>query len=163
MEQIRRIREKQDQLITLINATFDEIVAELERTTQGTQNYESDYESIYPITNTAGFKGKKPIAVLFQEERIITPTWKSVVEKILTEVMKNEENKNRIMSLRDKLYGRVRNRISESEEGMRSAIKLEENLYIETHYDTETLMKLLLQILDEIKYDYNKIKIIIKN
>ena len=46
---------------------------------------------------------------------------------------------------------------------MRSPLKLCDELYIETHYDTETLMKLLLEILDSISYDYNDIKVVIKN
>lgn len=46
---------------------------------------------------------------------------------------------------------------------MRSLLKLNEKLYIETHYDTETLMNFMIQILSKIYYDYNKIEIVIKN
>ena len=46
---------------------------------------------------------------------------------------------------------------------MKSPLKISENIYIETHYDTESLMKLLIQVLNEISYDYNNIKIVIKN
>ena len=46
---------------------------------------------------------------------------------------------------------------------MRNSVEICEGLYIETHYDTVMLMNLLLQILNEIGYDYSKINIIIKN
>ena len=67
------------------------------------------------------------------------------------------------MALRDKILGRKRTRVSSSNVTMRSPLKLNEKLYIETHYDTETLMNFLIQILSEIHYDYNNIEIVIKN
>ena len=67
------------------------------------------------------------------------------------------------MLLRDKLLGRVRKRLSKTDEDMRSPLKINDNLFIETHYDTETLIKLLLEILEEISYDYNDIQVVIKN
>lgn len=71
--------------------------------------------------------------------------------------------KNRIMALRDKLLGRVRKRLSKTSNDMRSSLKIDDNLFIETHYDTETLVKLLLEILEEISYDYNEIQVVIKS
>ena len=108
-------------------------------------------------------KGKKPIAVKMGDQRIITPTWKKVVENILKEVIKDEHMKKKVLSLRDILLGRVRTRISKYSDNMRSPIELCKELYIETHYDTETLMNFLLQILTEIHYDYHHVKVIIKN
>lgn len=163
MNKIKYIREKQNELLAIINSTFDELVRELEKTKIEEQEYEKEYESIYPITNTAGFRGKKPIAVLFKDERIIAPTWKSVVKVILQEIIKDSKMKNKLKALSDKLLGRVRKRLSTNSDGMRSPVKICEGLYIETHYDTEMLMNLLLQILNEIDYDYNNIKIVIKN
>lgn len=163
MEMARKIRERQNQLLVMINSTFDEIVREVEQLGREESGYEEQYESMYPITNTTGFKGKKVIAVKFGENRIITPTWKIVVETILKEVIKDEVMKERIMLLRDRLLGRVRKRISSSSDNMRSPIELCDNLYIETHYDTETLMNLLITILDEIRYDYTQINVVIKN
>lgn len=163
MNIINDIREKQNQLIVMINATFDEIVRKVEDLQSGSNEYEIEYESAYPITNTTGFKGKKPIAVKISNERITTPTWKIVVEKILKQVLKEKEMEDRLMALRDKILGRKRTRVSSSDVTMRSPLKLNENLYVETHYDTETLMNFLIQILSEIHYDYNSIEIIIKN
>ncbi len=157
------IREKQNELVAMINTTFDEIVNEVEKAKIEDNDYEKEYESIYPITNTFGLKGKKPIAILMNNKRIITPTWKSVVKTVLQEIIKEKEMKNKLEALNDKLLGRVRKRLSNKPEGMRSPVEISENLYIETHYDTEMLMSLLIQILNEIHYDYNNISIVIKN
>ena len=47
---------------------------------------------------------------------------------------------------------------------MRSPLKIEDNLYVETHYDTETLLKILTtRILDVIGYDYRDITITVRN
>ena len=163
MNLINEIRENQNQLILMINTTFDELVKKVERVQSGEENIEMDYEITYPITNTSVFKGKKPIAVKIGNERIITPTWKKVVESILKRVLEDEKMKDKIFALRDVLLGRVRTRVSKRQNQMRSPLKLCDELYIETHYDTETLMKLLLEILDSISYDYNDIKVVLKN
>lgn len=163
MNLINEIRENQNQLILMINTTFDELVKKVEKMQRGEENDEMEYEITYPITNTSVFKGKKPIAVKIQNKRVITPTWKKVVETILKEVLEDEQMKNKIFGLRDVLLGRVRTRVSKKKNQMRSPLKLCDELYIETHYDTETLMNLLLEILNSISYDYNNIKVVIKN
>ena len=163
MNIVNDIREKQNQLIVMVNTIFDEIIKEVENLSIGEGSCNIEYESLYPITNTTGFKGKKPIAVIFNGKRIITPTWKVVVEIILNEILKDSIMKNRILDLRDRLLGRKRKRLSAQPQGMHTPLKLDKDLYIETHYDTETLMNLLLQILNEIYYDYSNIKIVIKN
>lgn len=163
MNLINEIRENQNQLILMINTTFDELVKKVEKMQRGEENDEMEYEITYPITNTSVFKGKKPIAVKIQNKRVITPTWKKVVENILKEVLEDEQMKNKIFGLRDVLLGRVRTRVSKKKNQMRSPLKLCDELYIETHYDTETLMNLLLEILNSISYDYNNIKVVIKN
>lgn len=160
---INEIRKKQDELIVMINSTFDEIVKEVSKLNQSNNFIEDEYELIYPLTNTAGFKSKKVIAVIINDKRIITPTWKSVVEAILSDALKSKKTKDKIYNLRDKILGRKRKRLSSTSKDMRSPLNLDKNLFIETHYDTETLMNLLLQILNEVSYDYSKIKIVIKN
>lgn len=163
MNLVNDIREKQNQMIIMINNMFDELVKEVSNINieQGEKN--DNFETILPLTNTKIFKGKKSIAVIFGEKRVITPTWKVVVEKILKEVLKQDEMKQKLYELNDKLLGRKRTRLSKTPDDMRKPLELCENLYIETHYDTETLMNLLLQILNDIEYDYRDIKVAIKN
>lgn len=163
MNLIKEIREKQNELIFMINSTFEDLVKKIEKIEIKESEFESEYETIYPITNTTGLKGKKPIAIIYNGKRQTTPTWKSVVNNILKEVIKDETMKDRILSLRDKLLGRVRKRLSDTDDDMRSPLKIDHNLYIETHYDTETLIRLLLEILEDISYDYNDIQVVIKN
>lgn len=163
MNIINDIREKQNQLIVMINTVFDEIVKEVEQLTLEENMTITEYESVYPVTNSTGFKGRKPIAVIIEGKRMTTPTWKKVVENVLIEVIKEENMKKKIFDLRDILLGRIRTRLSRKSDNMRSPIKLCDNLYIETHYDTETLIKLLIEILSEISYDYNKIKVVVKS
>lgn len=160
---ISNIRKKQDELILMINSVFDEIVNEIALTNAAEPIHNSEYEVMYPVTNTSGFKGKKVIAVILNGERKITPTWKSAFKLILQDAIKDSNRKQKLYSLCDKLLGRKRTRLSASSQNMRSPIELDNNLYVEAHYDTETLMNLLLQILNEIGYDYTNIKIAIKN
>lgn len=163
MNLINNIKEKQNEIIMIVNTLFDELIKEVSNIEVEQREGTNDFENILPLTNTKIFKGKKPIAVIFGENRIITPTWKVVVETIFKEVLKEENMKEKLYSLSDKVLGRKRTRLSKSPDEMRKPLKLEKNLYIETHYDTETLMNLLLQILNDISYNYNDIKVAIKN
>lgn len=160
---VNEIRKKQDEILLMVNSAFDEIVRDVSGLTQDNVDTDNEYEVTYPITNTTGFKSKKVIAVILNGQRIIAPTWKNVFKIILTDAITDQEKKRKLYSLCDRLLGRKRTRLSSSSNNMRSPLKLADDLYVETHYDTETLMNLLLQILNEISYDYSAIKIVIKN
>ena len=163
MNLVNEIREKQNEIIMIVNTLFDELVNEVSNIKVEQNEKINNFENILPLSNTKVFKGKKPIAVIFGENRIKTPTWKIVIETILKEVLKEENMKEKLYDLSDKLLGRKRTRLTESPEEMRKPLKLDDNLYIETHYDTETLMNLLLQILNDISYNYKDIKVAIRN
>jgi len=160
---INDIRKRQDEIIVMINSTFDEIIREVARLNNCDVIEINEYEVKHPLTNTAGFKSKKVIAVIMNGERIIAPTWKNVVKIILSDALKNEEKRNKLYHLRDRILGRSRTRLSSNDSEMRSPLKLDNDLYVETHYDTETLMNLLIQILNQISYDYSGIQIVIKS
>lgn len=160
---VNEIRKKQDEIIVMINSSFEEIIKEVSQISKSDIKENNDYEIIYPLTNTSGFKNKKVIAVILNDKRIIAPTWKSAVSIILSDALKNDDIKNKMYNLCDKLLGRKRTRLSSKSDGMRSPLELDENLYIETHYDTETLMNLLLQVLNEVSYDYSTVRIAIKS
>ena len=162
MDFIKAIREFQNEINIEINNFCEKMIQEL-KNTENISTLEKEYVSTYPITNATFFKGKKPVEVLVNDQAISTPTWKKVVETILKEVIKDEVMESRMLGLRDIMAGRVRNRVSSSSTNMRSPLKITDKLYIESHYDTETLMKLLLTILNEINYDYDNIKIKIRN
>ena len=152
MNLVEELREKKTQLIITIDTTFEEMIRKVESLESGELKSQNSYESIFPLASCSTFKGKKPISVTFGKENIVTPTWKSVVEM-----------KEKLLALRNRILGRVRNRIAATNDNMRSPIKVCEDLYIESHYDTKMLLDLLIQILNEIHFDYSKIKVTIKN
>lgn len=124
-----------------------------------------NYEIIYPLTVGTGiFKGKRPIGTIFANgERIETPTWKSVVTELLKNCYKNKGQKQELLNLRGKVLGRNRVLLGSETGKMRSPAQIDEALYVETHYDTETLLRIVTtRILDEVGYDYSKIRIAIK-
>ncbi len=159
---ISQIRKKQDELIVMINSTFDEIVNDISRMNISNVKEDNEFEVTYPLTNKAGFKGEKVVAVILNGKRVISPTWKNVVKIILEDALNDEERLDKMHKLSNVLLGRKRNRVSSNPDDMRSPLKICKDLYVETHYDTETLINLLLEILNNISYDYSKIMISIK-
>ena len=67
------------------------------------------------------------------------------------------------MDLRGKILGRNRVLLGSEVGKMRSPIKIDEALYAETHYDAETLLRILTtRILDAVDYDYSGIRIAVQ-
>jgi hypothetical protein len=120
------------------------------------------FELIYPLrVHTSLFIGKKPSAILFGDERVDVKTWRQVVGVILTRC--DSEHHERLMYLRDKVHGKIRTIFSASDFGMRRPLKIREDMYIETHYGSATMMYILRDlILAYTGFDCSDIRIVIK-
>jgi hypothetical protein len=120
------------------------------------------FELIYPLRiNTSLFIGKKPSAILFGDERVDVKTWRQVVGVILARC--DSEQHERLMYLRDKIHGKVRTILSASDSGMRRPLKIREDMYIETHYGSATMMYILRDlVLAHTGFDCSDIRLILK-
>ena len=168
MDTIQELQNFRTQLIQEINVAFDTMIQNLrtEQTSIDFANENREYETLYPLSVGSGiFKGKKPTGVKFPDgTRVDVPTWKKVVEVILQQCNKEPANHSKLMALRGKLAGRDRVFLGKERGDMRSPVKIDKYLYIETHYDTETLLRILTtRILDAVQYDYSGILIAIRN
>ena len=166
MDIIQELQNYRTQLIQEINVTFDRIIQSL-RTEQNPIEHVAEvreYETIYPLTAATGiFKGKKPSEVRFPDGTCVdVRTWKNVVEAILDKCNNTLIYHSQLQKLCGKVGGRERVFLARTGVGMRSPVKIDEEIYIETHYDTETLLRILTtRILDPIDYDYRGITITI--
>lgn len=168
MDTIKELQNYRTQLIQEINLFFDGMIQNLrmEQTPNETVAEVREYESIYPLTAATGiFKGKKPTGVRFPDgTRIDVPTWKKVVEVILQRCNNVPAKHKELKNLCGKVSGRERVFLASQPDNMRSPIEVDDNIYVETHYDTETLLRILTtRILEPIQYDYTGITIAIRN
>ena len=127
---------------------------------------EEPYESRYPLTAGAGiFKGTKPTTVIFSgRTQVHVSTWKQVVAVVMEECLKSDQNRRKLVELRGSISGRKRLLLAKTGTGMRSPLKLCDGLFMETHYDTESLLNVLTsRILGAIQYDYSHIQVAIRN
>ena len=169
MDTIQELQKLREELIREIDEKFDWIIDEVKKESVPSRQKESrkprNYEIIYPLNVGAGiFKGKRPTGVIFADgRRTENPTWKSVAEELLKDCCKDSDQRQALMDLRGKVLGRNRVLLGSETGKMRSPVKIDEALYIETHYDAETLMRILTtRILDMVGYDYSKIRIAVK-
>ena len=168
MDTIQRLQSYRTQLIQEINIFFDDMIQGLrtEEMSNAVVDEVREYESIYSLTASTGiFKGKKPVGVRFPDgTRIDVPTWKRVVEVILRECNSNPSKHRELEKLCGKVSGRERIFLANKPDNMRSPIAIDENIYVETHYDTETLLRIVTtRILEPVQYDYSGISIAIRN
>lgn len=144
------INEKCDLLVRAINEGIEIKASEKMLSTVLPLNSESSY-----------FKSKNPITTDLGDGRIITtPTWKSVTETILKDCNSADDRHKGLMCLRNRVLGRNRVILSDKPNGMQIPIEIDEDLFFEAKYDTQTLMNVLKnRILDPVGYDYSSIKI----
>jgi hypothetical protein len=120
------------------------------------------FELIYPLSiHPSIFVGKKPSAILVGDERVDVKTWRQVVGVILTRC--DSEEHERLMYLRDKVHGKIRTIFSASDFGMRRPLKICDDMYIETHYGSATMIYILRDlILAYTEFDCSDISLILK-
>jgi len=122
----------------------------------------SSVERTYPLNFSPHiFKGEKPVAVLFGEERVERNSWIKVYTEILHRC--KDEKYDILMELRGKISGRDRLILSKESTGMKRPVKLAEGLFAESFYDTDTLIYVLTKrILDPVGFDYREISVVLK-
>lgn len=144
------INEKCDLLVNAINNGVD------------IKSSEKMLSAVLPLNRESSyFKSKKPIRTDLGNGRIITtPTWKSVAETILKDCNSVDDRHKELMCLRNRVLGRNRVILSDKPNDMQIPIKIDEDLFFEAKYDTQTLMNVLKnRILDPAGYDYSSIRI----
>ena len=121
-------------------------------------------ELTYPLTvKPYVFVGKKPVAILFGEERIDAKTWREVYRVILTRCNQDEKHHETLMYMRNKAGGKCRTFLSDKPDGMTRPLKIDNGIYAETHYGSETLMHILVNhILMSARFNCSNIYIVIK-
>ena len=169
MDTAKELQVLREELIREIDEKIGQMLKKLqnENNTNHQKNHVQTrvYESVYPLNVGTGiYKGKRPTAVKFPGEvRKECPTSKKVIEEIMKHCSKNLERHQMLMDLRGKILGRNRVLLGSETGKMRSPVKIDEALFVETHYDAETLLRILTtRILDEVGYDYSKIQIAVK-
>lgn len=159
---LQELCEMTDRLIE--QCTAGDIV--VERRQEPATDAARNFESIYPLCMEPGFfKGKSVVAVIFPDGvRVETPTWKKLIEVVMKRCNKDASMHSALMGLRNLIQGRSRQILGNGAAGMRSPIKIDRGLYMETHYDTETLLRIMKsRILDAVGYDYSQIQVAIRN
>jgi hypothetical protein len=100
---------------------------------------------------------------LFGDERVEVKKWTDVYRLVYGRVNQDPQAHEDLMYLRNKVAGRVRVFISDSPAGMRKPLKVDEEIYVETHYGTQTMWHIMVDlILRYVRYDLSDIKVVVK-
>lgn len=123
------------------------------------------YERIYRLTTAPYvFVGQKPAAVLFGEERIEVKTWRRVYAVILDRYNQEPEQHETLLYLRGRAAGKIRAFLADTPDGMTRPHRIDDGLYGETHYGSQTLMHILVnRILLPVGFDCSNIRIVLKS
>ena len=103
-------------------------------------------------------RGTKPTLVRYGDEVIPVTSWKRAFAAVLDICNREEHYHEALLAIRNETLGRSRKVIADSPQGMLSPLKVDDDLYIETNFSTEALLKLLRdRILSRIDFDSRSI------
>ena len=164
-EMIVEIQQVRQNLINHVNTRFNLIIARLE----GQEITPADYETALVVQNVklsadpSIFVGVRPVAVLFGGERIAVKSWTSVYKTVLQRCNREPVYHDRLMQLRGKLSGSVRVFLADRPDNMKRPLKIDDDLYAESHYGSQGMMHILVhRILAAVHYDYSNISVDIR-
>ncbi|MCM1343721.1 MAG: hypothetical protein NC305_10950 [Lachnospiraceae bacterium] len=103
-------------------------------------------------------RGTKPTLVKYGDDTIPVSSWKRAFAAVLDICNRQEHYHEALLAARNETMGRSRKVIADSPQGMLSPLKIDDDLYIETNFSTEALLKLLRdRILNRIGFDSRSI------
>lgn len=113
------------------------------------------------IGDMSYFKSRKPISIRFENGRTInTSNWKVVASEILKDCNSTQEGHKTLYDMRNKVWGRSRVILSDNNSNMDIPLKIDEGLYFEAKFDTQSMLNVLInRILTPANYDASKIEI----
>ena len=139
-----------EQLHEMIDQRIDEMVRQIE-----SGHSLSELPRYHPLSlGGHALKGNKPLAVRFPDGREVrTRTWKEVAAAVLEDCNSDPEMHERLMELRGKVHGRDRVILGATAD-MDVPLRIDDGLYLEAKYDTETLLHVLTErVLKPVGYD----------
>ncbi len=165
MNIIEEIEIARQRVIQQVNTEFNALLERAAKSGNDIRTESRPYELRYPRAAGSGmFKGKKPMAVMIGNESFEVKTWKELVKAVMEKCTESKDNIIRLYELAGHISGKKRVLLATSDEGMRSPIEIAKHMYMETHYDTETLLNILItRILMPIGYDVGHVWVVIRN
>ena len=157
VEELKRMAEQsRERLHELIDIRYDEFINMLET---GQPVKSTERIPMYLTNNSIFFKGEKPEEIIFSDEKAVpVKTWRKAAAVMLAEC--NNEKHNKLAYLVGKVFGRQRAILAKTPDNMNIPIKVDEEIYFEGFFSTETLLDVLKKnIFNAVGYDYSGIRI----
>lgn len=156
-----KIEQCRTELHQMIDNAFNKLVLSLVEN-EAVHDMKNGDCLILPLAaSPAVFKGTKPTAV-FLPDRSEVPvrTWKNAAQVILQDCCADPQRKERLMELRGRVAGNFRFLIHDRPDGLSVPLKICDDLYLESKFDTEALLRNITnKLLDRVGYDYRGIVI----
>ncbi len=128
------------------------------RETSGQMAASGETMSIALCGDVSTLRGTKPTLVRYGDDTIPVTSWKRAFAAVLDICNRQEHYHEALLTICNETLGRSRKVIADSPQGMLSPLKVDDNLYVETNFSTEALLKLLRdRILNRIDFDSRSI------
>ncbi|MCL2190206.1 MAG: hypothetical protein FWB87_15750 [Defluviitaleaceae bacterium] len=152
-----------ENIVEVVNSRFDNIIARL-KVPDVASNLADKNKAVHgsyaiPIAfNPAIFNNRKPVAVLFNDERIYAKSWRDVLHAILTRCCQDPIYCERLMDLKGKAVGKSRILLSDNPDEVVKPMMIVEGLHVDVHQGASALMGMLVnKLLKTIGFDYSNL------
>ena len=157
LAELENVREK---MLDVVNNRIDDLINRIE-SGEPFDGDDTPVETVFPLSAAPSyFKGTKPTAVFFGDEKTAVKTWFNVYTLILQRCAEDQKKREAFLYLCNKIMGRKRVILSDKPDGMNRPAEVTEGVYAEGFFDTEWLIRILTtQLLDNVRYDYSDISV----
>ncbi len=142
-----------------INASLETMINAME---SGEEQLSSEHR-LPLFVSSALFKGMKPVSLTFPDGReLAVSKWRDLAVALLQDCSADEACYENLHNMCGKVYGRNRIILGRDPSVMDVPLKVDEDIYFEGKFDTESLLKVLTErVLRPAGYDYRSITVTI--
>ena len=157
---ITELEKARAKMLDAVNGRIDGLITRIENG-EPIDHDSSVAETVYPLSiSPALFKGTKPTAVFFGGEKAPVKTWLNVYALILRRCAEDQDKRDALKYLCNKISGRKRLILSDKPDGMNRPVEVTDGVFAEGFFDTEWLIRILTtELLDTVRYDYSGISV----
>lgn len=155
------VEDMRKRMFSIINNSCDFMLDIIRKNCELTMDDSSD-TIVKPMSSmSAIFKGKKLDSITLPNGTEIPVTkWKEAATIILKDCNADERRHNMLMEMRGRVGGRNRVILSGNPSEMNVPLKIDDDLYFEGKFDTESLLNVIKsRILDVVGYNYSSVLI----
>lgn len=119
-------------------------------------------ENVYSLSDDQSFTGEKVQSYIFQEREITVKSWRDFYQSICLALYDSDSNKFKSFLDDDEFQMKKRKMISSKESDLKVPLKISDNIYLESHLNTNAILNMVRLVLKKYNIDEEDISLYLR-